>query len=197
MNSANVWHFYHISRKKKYGPFSFEQLCSIFSKNNIQEDQILIFKNGWDKWRTPLSESIFHDYFKKNQPEMHSSTEEELPKQTVESSLEISMPSVKAELNVIIILGKKTFKTKTMCIGDKALQLKHNLPSYFLQENVNVYLKAPDNRSSIKLSAKIIKTEAELILFQIENEFSQKTYNRWLNYFTEKSESMIQTKKIA
>ena len=185
MNSANVWHFYHISRKKKYGPFSFEQLCSIFSKNNIQEDQILIFKNG------------FIYYFKKNQPEMHSSIEEELPKQTVESSLEISMPSIKAELNVIIILGKKTFKTKTMCIGDKALQLKHNLPSHFLQENVNVYLKAPDNRSTIKLSAKIIKTEAELILFQIENEISQKTFDRWLNYFTEKSESMIQTKKIA
>ncbi len=201
MSSANVWHFYHLSRKKKYGPFSFEQLCSIFSKNNIQEDHILIFKNGWDKWRSPLSESIFHDYFKRNQADVNSLNENENENEQllnkVEPLPEISMPTIQAELNAIIIFGRKTFKTKTMCIGEKTLLLKHNLPKFFMQENVYIYLRAPDNRSSIKLSAKIMKTEKEIIQFQIENEFSQKAFDRWLNYFSERIESKNQTKKIA
>jgi hypothetical protein len=191
MNSANVWHFYHISRKKKYGPFSFEQLCSIFSKNNIQEDHILIFKNGWDKWRSPLSESIFHDYFK------NIIAENEPSEKIEESNQPIELPNIKAELNVIVVFGKKSFKTKTIYIGDKTLLLKHNLPANYNQDNLSIYLKAPDNRSSIKLTATVLKKENEIIQFQIENEFSQKIFARWLNFFYEKSDAKNQTKKIA
>lgn len=178
MSSANFWHFYHISRKKKYGPFSFEQLCSIFTKNNIQENEILIFKNGWSKWQSPNVEPLFKDFFTQNE------TVSPLESSNVEN--DVSEANIIANLNTIIISGKKSFKTKTLYISDNSIILQHNLPHVFKDKPIQLYIKSPDNRTSLKMSAQIISAEKEMLKIKIENEFSQKTYERWLNYFKEK-----------
>lgn len=188
MSGATIWHFYHISRKKKYGPFSFEQLCSIFSKNQIKDDQILIYKKGWDKWQSPLVDPQFQEFFN---PKPLDATEDKV------INSEIKIADINAELNSIVILGKKSFKTKTLYLGEESIILQHTLPHFFKDQTFQLFIKSPDNRTSIKLNAKFLEHENEIILIEIENSFSQKIYERWLNYFKEKNDQVTPLKKSA
>ena len=104
-----------------------------------------------------------------------------------EAKLATSSPEIKANLNVIIVCGKKSFKTKTLYIGNESLILRHFLPDDYQNKKLHVFLKSPDNKTCIKLDANVIRNEKEIISFEIENEFSSITFERWLKYFAEKN----------
>ena len=102
-------------------------------------------------------------------------------------------PRFKIELKVIIVVGSKSFRTKTKDLSLGGLKLAEKIPENLNDKIGDVYIFSLDQKFSIKFQALIqLDAKRDRVKFEAQSQESMLHLEKWINNFQE-----LGIKKIA